>query len=267
MSRKIRLLSVMMAAVMGLSAVSAVTAFAEEENGNADPVVSEIDGDNEDPAPPEVHDFTEAPYVPDQNPDHDPNPDPYYPDNPSYEDGGNSGSGNSGNSNSGSHNGWSGYDGESDYNNSETFYVGGGQTYIPPKATAPSAALYNSDKKTIDDKELNKSDWGDIASKLKSAGTIAPSEDDGTGDFNFIQKNTAKEDNGHWIIITGVLCLLLSLAGFIYLIASAISRRRRLTAPAAGSSAQGYYRADDDYDDGYQGGKKEKSPKNGKRYK
>ena len=72
---------------------------------------------------------------------------------------------------------------------------------------------------------------------------------------------------GVFFIITGVLCLLLSLAGFIYLIASAISRRRRLTAPAAVSSAQGYYRADDDYDDGYQGGKKEKTPKNGKRYK
>ena len=61
-----------------------------------------------------------------------------------------------------------------------------------------------------------------------------------------------------------MLCLLLSVTGFIYLIASAISRRRRLRMPA-GNSLQGNYRADDDYDDGYQGGSKK--PKNGKRYK
>ena len=268
MSRHIKLLSVMMAAVMGLSAVSTAAVFAEGDVSVVEPAAPDIP---EEPQPgPDVPDFTEGPIAEPEDPDI---PDtPYYPP----DDDGNSGSGGGSQSGGGGQSSWGGNSGGgversegnefnyNNYSNTETFYVGGGQTYIPPKATAPSAALYNSDKKTIDDKELNRNDWGDIASRLKNTGNSPAAEDDSSGDFNFIQKNTAKEDNGHWIIISGVLCLLLSVTGFIYLIASAISRRRRLRMPA-GNSLQGNYRADDDYDDGYQGGSKK--PKNGKRYK
>ena len=259
MSRHIKLLSVIMAAIMGCTALSAVPVFAESDVSVAEPVAPDMPDEPDEPVQPDVPDFTEAPYSPSSDPN------PYIPDS-SYDDGG-SGSGGSGGYNSGSQSNWSSYDNDNDYNNQETFYVGGGQTYIPPKATAPSAPLINSEKKNIDDNELKKSDWGDIASRLKSTGTITPAEDDGSGDFNFIQKNTAKEDNGHWIIIVGVLCLLLSVTGFIYLIASAIHRRRMLKAPSTGASQGGYYRSDSDYDDGYSGGRREKTPKNGKRYK
>ena len=260
MSRHIKLLSVIMAAIMGCAALSIAPVFAETDSSMVDPVAPEMPDEPDDPVQPDVPDFTEVPDSPSSDPE--PYNPPYTPD----DDGGSGSGGGGGYNPSGSQSSWNGYDDNDNNNNTETFYVGGGQTYIPPKATAPSAALYNSEKKNIDDKELNKNDWSDIASRLKNTGNANSSEDDGSGDFNFIQKNTAKEDNGHWIIIAGVLCLLLSVTGFIYLIASAISRRRRLMNPTAGSS-QGYYRSDSDYDDGYQGGKKEKTPKNGRRYK
>ncbi|SCX04348.1 hypothetical protein SAMN02910436_00332 [Ruminococcaceae bacterium P7] len=260
MSRHIKLLSVILAAIMGCAALSTAPVFAETDSSVVDPVSPDMPDEPEDPVQPDVPDFTEAPYSPSSDPE------PYNPPVNPDDDGG---SGGGGGYNPGAQSSWNSYDNDNDdngNNTNETFYVGGGQTYIPPKATAPSAALYNSEKKNIDDKELNKNDWGDIASRLKKTGSVTSSEDDGSGDFNFIQKNTAKEDNGHWIIIAGVLCMLLSVTGFIYLIASAISRRRRLMNPTAGSS-QGYYRSDSDYDDGYQGGKKEKTPRNGRRYK
>ena len=261
MSRHIKLLSVIMAAIMGCAALSIAPVFAETDSSMVDPVAPELPDEPDDPVQPDVPDFTEVPDSPSSDPE--PYNPPYTPD----DDGGSGSGGGGGYNPSGSQSSWNGYDdNDNNNNNTETFYVGGGQTYIPPKATAPSAALYNSEKKNIDDKELNKNDWSDIASRLKNTGNANSAEDDGSGDLNFIQKNTAKEDNGHWIIIAGVLCLLLSVTGFIYLIASAISRRRRLMNPTAGSS-QGYYRSDSDYDDGYQGGKKEKTPKNGRRYK
>lgn len=212
-------------------------------------------------------------------------PEPVYTDPVSPDDGGGSGSGGSGggSSDSGSGSGSSGggssdsgsgggnndsssvyYDSDGNQHaNQSDVYVGGGQSYAPPVSTAPSVGLVKTEK-NIDVNELSKNDWNDIKASLQKA-SKGSSGSDGD-DFSFIQKNTAKEDNGHWIIIAGVLCLLLSVTGFIYLIASAISRRRRLMNPTAGSS-QGYYRSDSDYDDGYQGGKKEKTPRNGRRYK
>ena len=152
--------------------------------------------------------------------------------------------------------GWVDSDGNV-FSSPQDVYVGGGQSYQPPQSTAPSAALYDTKNKKVDDKTLSSNDWGDIAAKLKNAGNTT-GEDDGSGDFTFIQQNTAKEDNGHWIIIAGAACLALSLAGFIYLIASAVSRRSKLKTAMS----------TDDYDDGYKpSAKKEKTPRNGKRYK
>ena len=174
MSRHIKLLSVMMAAVMGLSAASTAAVFAEGDVSVVEPAAPDIP---EEPQPgPDVPDFTEGPIAEPEDPDI---PDtPYYPP----DDDGNSGSGGGSQSGGGGQSSWGGNSGGgvegsegnefnyNNYSNTETFYVGGGQTYIPPKATAPSAALYNSDKKTIDDKELNRNDWGDIASRLKNTG-------------------------------------------------------------------------------------------------
>lgn len=181
------------------------------------------------------------------------------------------------------------YDGDGNsYSNQDDVYVGGGQSYQPPVSTAPSAALYDSDSK-IDVNELSKNDWGDIAKLLKNTGS---SDSDGD-DFAFIQKNTSKSDNGHWIIICGAACILLSITGFIYLIASKISRKRKIKAGNITKTSNpqrnnSQHRANNEYGDGYKtvpanksnqssknaghytytaNGKNNKSGKGGKRYR
>ncbi|MBQ6387082.1 MAG: hypothetical protein IJH96_00485 [Ruminococcus sp.] len=140
--------------------------------------------------------------------------------------------------------------------------------------TTPSASLYNAQGKTINDKTLSSGDWSEIAANLKNADAKAGA---GDGDFAFIQQNTSKEDNGSWIIIAGVACLVLSAAGFIYLIASAVMRRKNLrpasAAAFAGTHDGGYRRAGNDYDDGYRASSARRTPpprnnrNNGRRYK
>ena len=122
-------------------------------------------------------------------------------------------------------------------------------------STAPPAALYDTDKK-IDVKELSKNDWGDIAKLLKNSGQTDSSG--GADDFAFIQKNTSKTDNGHWIIIAGIACITLSVVGFGYLIISNIIKRRKIKAGNISRSTPGksanQYRSNDDYNDGYGSG-------------
>ncbi len=136
------------------------------------------------------------------------------------------------------------------YSNQDDVYVGGGQSYQPPVSTAPPAALYKTEKK-IDVNELSKNDWGDISKMLKNAGK----NESGGDDFAFIQNNTSKADNGHWIIIGGIICIGLSVAGFIYLIASKINRNKKIKAGNISKNTpqknNAQYRANDDYNDGY----------------
>ena len=143
------------------------------------------------------------------------------------------------------------------YSNQDEVYVGGGQSYQPPASTAPTAALYETDKK-VDVNELSKNDWGSLSDLLKNKGA-ADSDGD---DFAFIQNNTSKKDNGNWIVIAGLICILLSITGFIYLIASKISRRKKIRegniAKASDPQKRGVTkRSNDDYNDGY--GSKRKS--------
>lgn len=142
----------------------------------------------------------------------------------------------------------------------DTSYVGGGQTYIPPASTAPSAPIYKSEG-NIDVNELSDSDWKDISENLKNAGSVDTDGDD----FNFIKNNNSMGDNGDWMLVAGVVCLLLSAAGIVYVIASAVSRRKKIAQGSYSSrqpayaSGSGHYRASDDYGDGYKtSGKKEK---------
>ena len=62
--------------------------------------------------------------------------------------------------------GWVDSDGNV-FSSPQDVYVGGGQSYQPPQSTAPSAALYDTKDKKVDDKTLSSNDWGDIAAKLK----------------------------------------------------------------------------------------------------
>lgn len=254
---KIRFIAAISAVLMALSVFS-FTAYAEQEQ-QEQPAPTEQQGGGETPEPV----ATEEPYVPDDPvvteepyvPDYTEAPyEPVYTDPVTPQDGGSDDGGNTNNNY---------YDSEGNaVSNPQEIYVGGGQSYVPPKNIAPSAALYDTDSKKIDDKELSKNDWGDIAAKLKNAGTV---EDDGSGDFSFIQNNTAREDNGHWIIIAGGACVALSLAGFIYLIASAISRRKKFKTETA-AAPQGDYYAPNDYGDGFKANDKPKS-NGGRRYK
>ena len=150
-------------------------------------------------------------------------------------------------------------------------------SYVAPE-TSP---LYESDRE-IDDSELSKSDWDYIKANLNNA----DGSDDGSDDFNFIKKNDSKGDNGDWMLIVGVVCILLSIAGITYVIASAVIRRKKTkgSAYASASASNPRYRSDDDYGDGYKSSKSEKKKldrsrkydtadvvlprnKNGRRYK
>ena len=150
-------------------------------------------------------------------------------------------------------------------------------SYVAPE-TSP---LYESDRE-IDDSELSKSDWDYIKANLNNA----DGSDDGSDDFNFIKKNDSKGDNGDWMLYVGLACVLLSIAGIVYVIASGVIRRKKVKSGvyASASASNPRYRDDDDYGDGYRSSKSEKKKldrsrkydtadvvlprnKNGRRYK
>lgn len=154
-------------------------------------------------------------------------------------------------------------DGSDDYNNDyqdSDSYSDDGQDSYTPVNTTPQTDLYESDRE-IDDSELSSSDWDDIKANLSNASTA----DNDTGDFDFIQKNDSTMDNGDWMLIAGIVCLLLSLAGIIYVITSSVSNRKKANSaysskqPAYAGKAR--YRSDNDYDDGYRTSSKEEKKK------
>lgn len=154
------------------------------------------------------------------------------------------------------------YNYDDDYNNSDDYddsyddsqndnnLYAGGEVYTDPISTAPSADLYDSNH-IIDENELSNKDWKDISARLKNAGE----SDTDSDDFSFIKNNDSLGDNGEWLLICGIFCLLLGIAGIVYLIMSAVKRRKILNyggKPAMASSGAGdYRRASDDYNDGF----------------
>lgn len=151
------------------------------------------------------------------------------------------------------------YDSDNGGESSE-FYVGGGQSYVPPESTAPSAPLYESDRK-IDDTVLSNNDWKDIAASLKNADSDSNDDSD---DFGFIKNNDSLSDNGEWMLYTGIACLALSAAGIAYVIISSVSKHKKLSGGLKGKQyayaggVNGRYRSSSDYDDGYKDEKSEK---------
>lgn len=127
--------------------------------------------------------------------------------------------------------------------------------YSSDSYVAPSTStLYDSDR-VIDDSELSKSDWDYIKANLNNADA---SDDDGSDDFNFIKKNDSKGDNGDWMLIVGVGCILLSIAGITYVIASAVIRRKKIKSGAYATATSSRYRSNDDYGDDYKTSRSEK---------
>ena len=241
MGRKIKITSVILSVVMCLSAFTMSVMAADVDMDGYDDETGEYIGVVTDPAPvvtdPPYVAPTE-PYVPETDPPYVAPTEEYYePETtPQYD-----------------------YD-DSDYNDTDNdsssdVYVGGGQTYTTPISTAPSVALYNSDG-SIDEDTLSSNDWNDIAANLKAAG----SSDSDSDDFSFMQTNNSKSDNGDWMLIVGIICLLLSASGIAYLIASSVMRRKKLKnggkpqAPYGkrpATATAGYSRSRDEYNDGY----------------
>ena len=273
MTKHLRIITALLALIFCVSAVSSfsVTVFAEsqvsEEPANPDPVITpepvNPEPVNPDPVTPEPDPVTPEPEP--VTPEPEPvNPEPYNDDS-----GYNSNSNNNNNSNNNYNNYGSGdsdngssadngsessavyYDSDGNEHDSQSdVYVGGGQTYVPPVSTAPSAPLIKT-QNNIDVNELSKNDWNDIKASLTKAQKGGADSGD---DFSFIQKNTSKADNGHMFLVIGIAMVILSVAGFTYLIVSAV--RRKNAAPikgvkSAGGSAPSRYRDESDYDDGY----------------
>lgn len=267
MKKYSKLFAVFCSVLMCLS-VCMFSVYADNESGAqpADP------GQDSESQYSQSDDQSDVPYIPDPAPDQSSEAQssdvPYIPEQDpasSYDDGGGYDSQTSYESsyddtNSGN-NVYYDSDGNS-YSNQSDVYVGGGQSYQPPVSTAPPAALYDTDKK-IDVNELSKKDWGDISKLLKSSGQA--DSNGGADDFAFIQNNTSKTDNGHWIIIAGIICIALSVVGFIYLIVSNINKRRKIKAGNISKSTPGksanQYRSNDDYNDGYGSGNKKSASK------
>lgn len=291
MNRHSRIITAILSVLFAISAMTSVvtvTAFAESEisgeiSSEAGPGGGESQGGGEtpesqvtpEPSPGggESHQESQASYDPGYE-SHG-GYDPGYESqgggyDPGYVDPGNGG--NDGNNNNNNNNDiYYGNDGRA-YSNPGDVYVGGDQTYTPPSnLPATTAALYDTSKSKVDENTLSSNDWNDIKSKLTGTNTASNSDD---GDFTFIQKNADIADNGHWMLILGFALIILSIIGFVYLIYSAVQRRKS-TAPvqAKASSESGNlrYRSKDDYNDQFdtEGKSEAKSskPKNGKRYK
>lgn len=248
MSRKNKLITALLSIVLCFS-IFTITAYAVDLDGDGidddvvvtdPPAVVETDPPYVEPEtePPYVEPETEAPY-------YEPETEaPYYePEEPDY--------------NSDSSQIY--YDSDNGGESSE-FYVGGGQSYVPPASTAPSAPLYDSNRK-IDDSVLSNNDWKDISASLKNAGQGSENDSD---DFGFIKNNDSLGDNGEWMLYTGIACLALSAAGIAYVIISSISKHKKLSGGLSGKqyayagAGNGRYRSSSDYDDGYKDEKIEK---------
>lgn len=174
MKKHSKLCAIFLTALLSISAVSfSVSAVGEEVDPGGD---SSVIVDPVEPEPePEPEPSPEP--SPEPEPEPQPQPDPVYPDSSdssSYVDPGYSSSDSSYDNNYN-------YDSSYDYNNnsydnnysssqtyyySEPSYVGGGQSYVAPSNTAPSASLIKSDD-NIDEKTLSSNDWSDIAKILK----------------------------------------------------------------------------------------------------
>lgn len=254
MKKHSKLCAIFLTALLSISAVSfSVSAVGEEVDPGGDSSVIV------DPVEPEPEPEPE----PSPEPEPQPQPDPVYPDSSdssSYVDPGYSSSDSSYDNNYN-------YDSSYDYNNnsydnnysssqsyySEPSYVGGGQSYVAPSNTAPSASLIKSDN-NIDEKTLSSSDWSDISKNLKNANA---SDSDGD-DFSFIKNNNSKGDNGHWMFYVSIVLLALGVAGIAYFVISIVLNKKkrvavgsRSNAPKSKSAQPQRYSSNDDYADDY----------------
>lgn len=252
MKKHSKLCAIFLTALLSISAVSfSVSAVGEEVDpgGDSSVIVDPVEPEPEPDPEPE----------PSPEPEPEPEPDPVYPDSSndsSYVDPGYS-------SSDSSYDSSYDYNNNNDYNNSysssqtyyysEPSYVGGGQSYVAPSNTAPSASLIKSDD-NIDEKTLSSGDWSDIAKNLKNTDTAGSDGDD----FSFIKNNNSKGDNGHWMFYVSIVLLALGVAGIAYFVISIVLNKKkrvavggRSNAPKSKSAQPQRYSSNDDYADDY----------------
>ncbi len=256
MKKHSKLCAIFLTALLSISAVSySVSAVGEDVDSGGD---SSVIVDPVEPEPDPAPDPDPAP-EPEPEPEPQPQPDPVYPDSSndsSYVDPGYS-------SSDSSYDSSYDYNNNNDYNNSysssqtyyysEPSYVGGGQSYVAPSNTAPSASLIKSDD-NIDEKTLSSGDWSDIAKNLKNTDTAGSDGDD----FSFIKNNNSKGDNGHWMFYVSIVLLALGVAGIAYFVISIVLNKKkrvavggRSNAPKSKSAQPQRYSSNDDYADDY----------------
>lgn len=272
MTKRIKIASLLCICFLCLS-VFTLTAFAVDNTAGiagddyqTSDGSSSNQGDISDITPP-----TEAPPAPTEAPDYNYGGDDVQSSNNDYNS--DSGYDNGGYSDSGSDDyyydgyGQSSYNGYEDQQNNDydagsdnyVYNYGNEETAAPePTKSAQTTDYYQSNDK-VDEDELSKQDWDQIALSLQNA-------DAGSGDdFDFIKKNNSSADNGLWMPITGVLLILLALSGIGYVIYSSVHRKK---AAAGGRNTnarrpQGepykpVQRSRSDYGDNYFSGKAER---------
>ena len=111
--------------------------------------------------------------------------------------------------------------------------------------TAGNVSDYTNlyDTSNINDSELKKTEWANIA--------LSTSKGDAT-DFSSIKDNTETDDNGQWIIYTGLILIGLSLLGILYFIIATATYKKKLKKLKEREQRQRYrdsQRPRDDYGD------------------
>ena len=75
------------------------------------------------------------------------------------------------------------------------------------------------DTSDINDSELKSNEWNEIVLSEKEAVS-------GVDDFSSIKDNKSKNDNGGWILYTGIILIVLSILGIIYFIAATYKSKK-----------------------------------------
>ncbi len=99
------------------------------------------------------------------------------------------------------------------------------QYYTAQATVAPTQPpILATDGNRVDEKTLNDSDWEDIKNQLLNNG------DDGKGadNFDFIHNNSDNEDNGMWLLVTGIVLVVIGVAVIAFWIVYGVKKKRCL---------------------------------------
>ena len=87
------------------------------------------------------------------------------------------------------------------------------------------------DTPDVNDSELKSNEWNEIVLSEKDAAA-------GADDFSSIKDNKSKNDNGGWILYTGIILIVLSICGIIYFIVATYKSKKLSKLPPDRRPAQ-----------------------------